>query len=83
MRSLGQNPTENELQDMVNEVDYDGKVKFDVNLFFLLNSVINSTLLLNWKRFSLELLCDIRCWTPDRVVWVRILARVWVRVSVM
>lgn len=25
MRSLGQNPTENELQDMVNEVDYDGK----------------------------------------------------------
>ena len=26
MRSLGQNPTEIELQDMVNEVDYDGKV---------------------------------------------------------
>ena len=25
MRSLGQNPTETELQDMVNEVDYDGK----------------------------------------------------------
>ena len=25
MRSLGQNPTEIELQDMVNEVDYDGK----------------------------------------------------------
>ena len=24
MRSLGQNPTEIELQDMVNEVDYDG-----------------------------------------------------------
>lgn len=28
MRSLGQNPTETELQDMVNEVDYDGKVNF-------------------------------------------------------
>lgn len=41
MRSLGQNPTENELQDMVNEVDYDGKVKLNVNPFFLLKWVIN------------------------------------------
>lgn len=28
MRSLGQNPTEIELQDMVNEVDYDGKNEY-------------------------------------------------------
>ena len=27
MRSLGQNPTEIQLQEMVNEVDYDGNVK--------------------------------------------------------
>jgi len=32
MRSLGQNPTEQELMDMINEVDEDGK-SFTVSLF--------------------------------------------------
>lgn len=31
MRSLGQNPTEAELQDMINEVDADGKHSWEIH----------------------------------------------------
>jgi calmodulin len=38
MRSLGQNPTDEELEDMINEVDADGSGTIDFNEFLSLMS---------------------------------------------
>ena len=38
MRSLGQNPTEAELQDMINEVDIDGSGSIEFNEFLMMMS---------------------------------------------
>ena len=40
MRSLGQNPTEAELQDMINEVDADGELGFNWLFWNVINSVV-------------------------------------------
>lgn len=58
MRSLGQNPTEAELQDMVNEVDADGNGTIDFPEFLNLMAKKMKVQLLASCPSSLEVLCS-------------------------
>jgi Ca2+-binding EF-hand superfamily protein len=46
MRSLGQNPTDTELQDMINEVDADGNGTIDFNEFLVVRVWLLSSFVL-------------------------------------
>lgn len=51
MRSLGQNPTESELQDMINEVDADGNGTIDFPEFLNLMARKMKVYRLFWQTF--------------------------------
>jgi len=53
MRSLGQNPTEAELQDMINEVDADGNGTIDFPEFL---SLMARYILFNLERWKTQIL---------------------------
>ena len=59
MRSLGQNPTEAELQDMINEVDSDGKL-LQISKVFADTLSNTSAALHNSVNLILSLVCNVK-----------------------
>ncbi len=59
MRSLGQDPTEMELQDMVNEVDTDGNGEIDFNVSVSTNQIFHlvSLYFIHISHFKHKFIC--------------------------
>lgn len=64
MRSLGQNPTEAELQDMINEVDADGEWDLNVNYESTLNAIDHVSFHI-WTKYQKKMMTEFKGHSPQ------------------